>query len=198
MERLQLETSFTAVVEQIKNDVSVLCFHLQYCHDDNAYSRPIFCVQVTSQLFDAFFNSPVGYRGAFYSSPFSGLEANYLLMEQLLPQMVRWADANIPGHDSSFSIASLAAHSAKAWLAERSLELCDQCEGEWTHPQDSAAEILNGRWERTDSANARKGRKAPLHSKIRLFGAFLSGYGDEFVPARKCRREFDISESGWA
>ncbi len=178
--------------------MSVRCFHLQRCDDDSAYARPIFCVQVASPLFDAFFNSPVGYRGSFYSSPFSGLEANNLLMKALLPRMGAWAETNSPGFDSSFALASLMATSAKAWLAERSLKLCESCAGEWRYPNDDMPEIQNGRWERTNSPNSKKGRKAPFHSKIRLFGAFLNGHGDEFIPAKKRRRSFDINESGWA
>jgi hypothetical protein len=196
--RLQSETSLDAIVERIEREMSVLCFHLQPCDDDTAYARPVFCVQVTSQLFDAFFNSPAGYRGAYYASPFSGLEANHLLITRLLPRLVAHAETTSPGFDSSFSFASFTATSAKAWLAERSLELCKNCEGEWRHPNDDVWEIQNERWERTNSPNSKKGRKAPFHSKIRLFGAFLNSKWDEFVPAHKRRRAFDINETGWA
>lgn len=119
-------------------------------------------------------------------------------MKALLPRMVAWAEINSPGFASSFALASLTATSSKAWLAECSLELCKSCAGEWHHPNDDVPEIENGRWEQGNCPNSKKGRKAPFHSKIRLFGAFLNGHGDEFIPAKKRQRAFDINESGWA
>lgn len=62
-------------------------------------------------------------------------------------------------------------------------------------PQDDVAEIYNGRWE---DVLDRRGCKALLQAKIRVFGAFINNSNNEFVPWRKRRRAWDIHKSGWA
>jgi hypothetical protein len=37
-----------------------------------------------------------------------------------------------------------------------------------------------------------------LHSKIKVFGAFIDARNNEFVPSRKRHRAWDIHRSGWA
>lgn len=189
---------FSDVVGQIKREMSVLCYHRQPCDDDSGYARPVFCIQVPEELFDTFFNSPVGYRGSYFASPLHGLECNHRLMEALLPDLSSWARQNSPGYNASFIQEALLGVSAKAWLAECTMELCPACEGEWSRPSNDQAEIINGRWNTSNQPNSRYGRKAPLHSKIRLFGAFLNNRGDEFIPARKRHRDQHIHDEGWA
>jgi hypothetical protein len=93
---------------------------------------------------------------------------------------------------------SLRASSAKAWLAEVGKGFCEDCDGEWTTPQDSAAEILNGRWEHSPDPRASYGRKAPYLEKLRIVGAFVDGSGKEYVIEEKRDRAQHISEFGWS
>ncbi|WP_095193949.1 hypothetical protein [Pseudomonas sp. Irchel 3A7] len=198
-EKLFSVSSFAAVADQIEREMLPLCYHLQACDDDSRYARPIFCVRVSEDLFDAFFNSPNGYRGSYFTSPSVGLESNRYLMNKLLPRLCSWALQNSPGFNTQFALDALSAISAKAWLAEISLELCSACLGEWSsRSSDEQAEIINGRWELSTQSNSMFGRKAPRHSKIRLFGAFLNNRGDEFIPARKRHRDADIHDDGWS
>ena len=44
------------------------------------FRRPVYCISVAFPLFDRFFNSRQGYRGAYFRSPYEGLEANGVLM----------------------------------------------------------------------------------------------------------------------
>lgn len=197
-ERLLSVGSFSTVAEQIEREMSPLCYHLQACDDDAGYSRPVFCVRVSEDLFDAFFNSEKGYRGSYFASQALGLECNRHLLHRLVPCLSTWAAQSSPGFDAQFAFEALSAVSAKAWLAERSLELCSACLGEWVAPADEQAEIINGRWEIGTRPNSRFGRKAPKHTKIRLFGAFLNDHGDEFIPARKRHRDAHIHNDGWS
>jgi len=190
--------SFDVVAKRIEREMSILCYHLQGCHDDSRFARPVFCVRVSEELFDAFFNSPRGYRGSYFVSPFHGLECNGHMIKRLLPRLSEWSAENSPGHDVRFTQDALLAVSAKAWLAEASMELCSLCEGEWSHSADDVAEIVNGRWDVSTQPNSKSGRKAPQCSKIRLFGAFLNGHGDEFVTARKRDRHQHIHCEGWS
>ena len=197
-ERLLSVESFELVADQIEHDMSVLCYHLQSCDDDNSYSRPVFCIQLSEDLFDLFFNSPNGYRGAYFSSPFHGLECNQKLIQKISPKLSSWAVDNSPDYNEDFSLQALRRLSAKAWLAETSMELCRACSGEWSHPKNDQPEILNGRWDMGKQPNALIGRKAPLHSKLRVFGAFLNNRRDEFIPVRKWNRHIQIHEEGWS
>lgn len=190
--------SFSSVVEQIQRKMMVLCYHRQTCDDDSAYARPVFCVRVSEVAFDVFFNSPVGYRGSYFVSPFHGLKCNRQLIAALCPQLSSWAVQNSPGFNVEFAQEALLAISAKAWLAECTMELCPACNGEWSSPKDDQAEIINGRWDLSTESNSRFGRKAPQYSKIRLFGAFLNARGDEFIPAKKRHRAQQIHDTGWS
>jgi hypothetical protein len=197
-DRLFSFESFTVIADRIEQEMSILCYHVQGCDDDSKYARAVFCGRVCDELFDAFFNSPKGYRGSYFESPFHGLECNRYLMKKLFPRLSDWAAQNSPGYNAQFSQDSLLAVSGKAWLAEIPMELCEFCKGEWSHPTNDQAEIINGRWDKSHHADAKYGRKAPQHSKIRLFGAFLSVRVDEFVPARKRDRHLQIYHVGWS
>ena len=172
----------------------VLCRHVQPCDDLVGFKRAVYCISVPEPTFDAFFNSEHGYRGAYFRSPYEGLRDNDYLIGALQPKLVEWARGRNHS-DLEFDAESLSTHSAKVWLAETGNKLCDECEGEWTHPQDIVAEIRNGRWE---SATDVRGRKAPLLSKIKIFGAFLNERHDEFISWRKRHRAWEIHESGWS
>lgn len=197
-ERLLAVETFSSIVDQVEREMSPVCYHLQPCDDDSRYARPVFCVRVPEELFDKFFNSPAGYRGSYFVSPHQGWECNNLLMQRLLPRLSSWATQNSPGYNAEFAQDALMAVSAKAWLAECTMELCSACQGEWSLPNNNQAEIINGRWDTSDQPKSRYGRKAPLHSKIRLFGAFLNNSGDEFIPAKKRYRNQHIHDEGWS
>ena len=122
-DRLFSIESFSIVAECIEQEMSILCYHLQQCHDNSKYFRPVYCVRVEGKLFDAFFNSPKGYRGSYFESPSYGLQCNGDLMKRLLPRLSEWAAQNSPGYDTQFSQDALLANSAKAWLAETSMKL---------------------------------------------------------------------------
>ena len=185
---------FQSIVEQITCEMQILCRHVQLCDDAAGFSRAIYCIRVPRATFDAFFNSERGYRGAYFQSPYKGLAANDELVGALKPKLIEWTAAKGMA-DLNFDVESLGSHSAKVWLAEAGLELCAGCDGEWTHPQNDVAEILNGRWERVSDI---RGRKAPRLAKIKIFGAFLNERNDEFISWRKRHRAWEIHESGWA
>ena len=174
--------------------MTVLCGHEQQCDDDRRFFRAVYCVQVPEELFDLFFNSANGYRASYYRSPYSGVEMNAAFIRSLGPALIASGVLGKVSHvDAHDSLASL---SAKAWLAEKSLQLCHKCLGEWSPPQDGIPEIENGRWEHAPPP--RYGSKAPYLTKIRVMGAFLNDNGDEFVPKRKRDRANRIHNEGWS
>ena len=198
IQALLAPTTFELIADRIAQETEVLCCHRGHCDDDTAFSRVVYCVRVCPSLFDLFFNSPHGYRGAYYRSPHVGLAANDALILRLSHVMLQWTGSHCKELDLGFAKESLASPSAKVWLAEYESHLCDRCTGEWGNPQDDMPEILNGRWENENCANGRSGRKAPRNSKLKVFGAFLNSRHDEFIPGRKRHRANHIHQWGWS
>jgi hypothetical protein len=195
---LEAAGSFGAVVDEIQANMEIICCHDDPCSDHRGFSRAVYCVTVPPATFDRFFNSRHGYRAAYFRSPHEGLAANSFLLRSLLPSLLGSQATAGCGKSPATIEQSLASESAKAWLAESGNQLCDLCVGEWKHPATDPVEISNGRWENTDSPNARRGRTAPYLTMIKFFGAFLNDRHDEFIPARKRRRAWDIHEWGWS
>ena len=52
------------------------------------FRRPVYCISVAFPLFDRFFNSRQGYRGAYFRSPYEGLEANGVLMRTVSAELI--------------------------------------------------------------------------------------------------------------
>jgi hypothetical protein len=195
---LSVAPTFDVIVSGIEREMTVLCYHPQQCCDNRDFSRVIYCIRVPGTLFDLFFNSENGYRGSYFDSPYVGLEANAMFIQSLEARLLEWTRANRGVEGISFARESLRTPSAKAWLAERSLDLCDLCAGEWGAPHDDAPGILNGRWEVSDQPAAKSGRKAPYLTKLKIFGAFLNDRHDEFIAARKRHRAQDVHRFGWS
>ena len=172
--------------------MEVLCCHRQECDDDTQFSRVVFCVRVSPSQFDLFFNSPNGYRGAYYRSPYVGLEANDAFIRRVSPALLDWAASHCAELDRGFAQESLRSPSAKVWLTEYESHLCDRCTGEWSNLKDDNVEILNGRWENENF------ERTPWTEGSMPLGAFLNARDDEFIPARKRHRAMHIDKCGWS
>ena len=174
------------------------CFHHQPRTSDVSYRRAVYCAEVGEPLFDAFFNSELGYRGQYFASPEKGLEANRLLLDALTDDLLLWTERGCPAADLRAVAESLSLPSAKAWLSEASLKLCDSCMDEWSPPYRPELEIENGRWERCQHVYAEWGRQAPRFKTLRFFGAFVNAEHCEWVPDHKIGRAKDIWARGWS
>jgi hypothetical protein len=73
---LQAEGSFDAVAEDIRQKMEVLCCHPDPWGKIPPFNPVVYCIRVPAPVFDRFFNSQYGYRGAYFRSPFDGLSAN--------------------------------------------------------------------------------------------------------------------------
>jgi hypothetical protein len=196
--RFVLESAppFADIAREIADSMRVLCIHPDTCDEAPGYTRLVACVEIGRPLFDLFFNAATGYRGAYFSSPETGLRANAYFLDLLTPALATYE----PHADLSQRLAeaSLRTGSAKAWLAEVGKGFCARCEGEWTTPQDDEPDILNDRWDISTEARARYGRKAPLLTKLRVIGGFVDGLGGEYVTTRKRDRASQIHSYGWS
>ncbi|WP_193369396.1 hypothetical protein [Pelagibius marinus] len=196
--RLLNAPSFDVISQEVVEHMSIGCCHDDRCCDDNRFSRVVFCIRITCPLFDKFFNSLHGYRGAYYQSPYCGSQANDEFIRRLSPILLKWAESNCDRFRSEFAKESLSSPSAKVWLAEVNKNLCSECEGEWSVPQDDKAEIQNERWEKEETQKAKWGRKAPTGTKLRIFGAFLDEKRNVFIAENKRYRAVEIHEHGWS
>ena len=123
----------------------------------------------------------------------------HIISHQLKVRLLAPGLIEFQGHEgvtADFSSKSLAAPSAKCWLAEPGLEICPKCEGDWSRPQDDLAEILNGRWE--TAPNSRFGRKAPYLEKLKVIGGFVNQAGGQYVAKHKVNRAQEIYDVGWS
>jgi hypothetical protein len=194
--RLEAAPTFERIAQDVAKSLRILCTHPDPCNEAKGYTRLVSCVTIDLDLFDLFFNSESGYRGRYFISPEEGLRANLHVIGLVAPRLaVHTAHADLPLLQAE---ASLVASSAKCWLAEVGTGFCRACEGEWTAPQDSAAEILNRRWEHGAELKAWWGRKAPRFTKLRFLGGFVDKSGNEYVVTQKRDRAAQIFKFGWS
>jgi len=186
------------LVSRLKNEGNIACFHPEPRHGDRSYSRAVFCIVVTSELFDLVFNAQTGYRGAYFESPDVGLRANRAIIDGLSPILIRWAVEHCPGENQNWIAESLSLASAKIWLAEEPLSRCPRCRGEWSHSYVSALQIVNSRWDVAEHTHAVWGRQAPEFTKLRIFGAFVNAQHREWIAAHKTDRAMQICKHGWS
>jgi len=186
------------IANRIATEMEIKCCHFQSCGDHADFGRVAYCIQVSEDLFDLFFNSPHGYRGAYFRSPGDGVDANSNFIAVLAPKLLAISAAGASQEGLIRMRESLSSSSAKAWLAETGIGMCPECQGQWSSNSDTDPEILNGRWELGQSGPQCNGSKAPRFTQIRVFGAFLDDRNNEFIPCRKRHRAEDINLCGWS
>jgi hypothetical protein len=195
--------SFAQVTERIVSCGEVLCCHRSKL-SDGEFFRPVYTVHIGRPLFDLFFNSPFGYRAAYFQSPGAGLDANVSFLQAIAARLVADSASLKSALSVDFIHASLSTPSAKVWLAECGKELdarCPGCEGEWSSGTSATAsrpEILNERWEVAEGQKAEWGRKAPYLEKLRIMGAFINDRRHELVPHDKRFRAYEVHKFGWS
>lgn len=202
---LLMPSTIEAISRRIANEMEFLCSHHDPCKDHADFAREIYCIRVPEELFDIFFNSPHGYRGAYFRSPGEGMDANMCFIQTLAPKLIEMSALSTTPSKRESIRESLLSNSAKAWLAENGnhFHSCPKCEGEWGTPQDTSPEIINGRWDLSQESLSQEslskcGNQAPRFTKIRIFGAFLDNRNNEFIPDRKRNRSRDINMYGWS
>jgi len=187
-------TTIHDIAEQLRSRMEHVCAHWRESDDSPGHWRAIYCFRVAAPLFDLFFNSASGYRGAYFASPNGGREANAFILSRLSEPLI----ASSSLRDGPVTIrSSLEAASAKMWLAERETACCQHC-GEWQAPGDTAPEIFNGRWEVSEHTYAGYGRKAPNLTLIRVFGGFVNPIGEEYFAPHKRNRAQQLYDWGWS
>jgi hypothetical protein len=184
--------SYSNIVRLVVADAQVVRARAQPGSDRGLTDcvQPIFTLEL-ARYGDAFFNGPFGYRAQYFMSPGLGLAANFALLAALAPKLLGAVDVSaVPGLAKIDICASLAAASAKIWIAEiPSLLLSptrDLAVARWVSEAERGVELAG--W----------GLCAPAASKFDVKGALMDPYGNEVVPSRKVRRHFDIHHYGFS
>ena len=138
---------------------------------------------VDPDVFDAFFNAPVGYRGQFAKSEASGNVANRCLIDALFPALLQ-AGAHSPIKPERVQ-ASLRGKQAKIWIVESAVE--DQL----TAPETS---IVFAEWEFNEPDG--QGLRAPRGTLLEVKGGWLDQSGREVINPAKCQRARNIFRTG--
>jgi hypothetical protein len=143
--------------------------------------RASFVLTVPPDVYDAFFNSPVGYRGQFARSERHGEAANRHLIESLFIRLLRIA-AESPTPSAQFVSTSLKATQAKIWIDENEVE-------------DQDAPLIDfPLWEAHEPGGV--GLRAPRGTKLEVKGGWVDDGGEEVINTQKNHRSANINRTG--
>ena len=152
--------------------------HLKGC------SRATFELTVEPDAYDAFFNSPQGYRGQFARSEAAGELANRTLIDRLFPRLLA-AAGNHPANADGRVTKSLRGAQAKIWIVE------SEVDAQLLDPQPA---IVFPTWE--FNAPNGQGLRAPRGTRLEVKGAWLDPAGNEAPNLAKRRRSNFIYATG--
>jgi hypothetical protein len=181
--RLLAFTSFDDIVAQLGSArvepmywEPAMVPRLSGCH------RASFKLKVDPDTYDAFFNSPAGYRGQYALAEACGAQANSAALASLLPKLLASAQpfaAHFP------VLTSLRGEQAKIWIDES--EVDDQL----TDPHTS---IVFSDWEFNEPNG--QGLRAPVGTTLEIKGTWVNAAGIEVINQPKCARGRNISRTG--
>lgn len=149
-------------------------------------NRASFLLRVPTNVYDAFFNSPVGYRAQYAADVGTGEAANRKLLAALSPRLLTFAGAQSCVSEQLL-LASLRAQEAKLWIHESEVEaqLGEDC-----------LAILYPPWQQASESGV--GLLAPVGEELEVKGGWLDHRGDENRNPLKANRSNEIHSTGYS
>ena len=147
--------------------------------------RASFRLRLPRYIYDAFFNSPYGYRAQYALSPEIGACSNRMTIDRLIPKLTRHRPAIGDGHERL--LRSLRSKDAKIWIDE--LEVESQLGGH-------RAQIAFPPW--VAGTESGVGLLAPIGHNLEVKGGWLNEAGEEVRDPHKARRSEEIHEAGYS
>ena len=191
-DELRSWTSFEVIAERVGAG-EILRFKWDLFRDDRwlkGCTRASYVLKVPALIYDAFFNSPNGYRAQYAHSVARGLAANRLLLSLLESRLLAFEQverAVATGQISASRVRdSLRAVDAKLWIVED--------EQTMRHVNGLGNEILYSVWA---SSRIGHGQRAPQGVLIDIKGGWLDATGREQRDDWKAYRSEDIHCTGW-
>lgn len=188
--RAQRLLSFSAFreVTELVADAQVVDFAWEPFHGNSlsGCNRASYLLKVPEETYDAFFNSPAGYRGQYALSPHHGEIANRQLLTSLEPKLIKFATEknSVP---SSVVLASLRATEAKFWIYESEVE---------SQLGEERPAIIYNPWAKSSETGA--GLLAPVGTSLEVKGGWLDSQGREQRNPAKANRSNEIHEHGYS
>lgn len=161
-------------------------------------SRAIFKLKVRKDDYDAFFNSPVGYRAQYCVDPSHGASENRRLIDALIPACLDFAHGREPAHfPAKLVSASLRGVDGKIWINEEDLPDIDEIHVDYP-PWVAKARASNGTLaDQAARASALAGVLAPVGTYLELKGAWVNSGGNECRDPAKANRGSEIRDYGF-
>ncbi len=149
------------------------------------FHRASFLLQVSTDVYDAFFNSPVGYRAQYAVSVGTGEAANRAMLSRLEPKLLEFANVKnlVP---KTRVQASLRAVDAKVWIYESEVE---------AQLGREDAEIIYTPWQQASINGV--GLLAPVGTKLEVKGGWIDDRGEEHRDPFKASRSEEIHSVGF-
>jgi hypothetical protein len=162
--------------------------------------RAVFRLRVAGPAYDAFFNSPVGYRAQYSVGVEQGEQCNRELIAALTPQCLAFAEGQAPSYFSDRLIAaSLGGQAAKIWIDETDLNGLEGTHITFQPWVAKAAAATGGTWaDMAARSKAESGILAPVGAHLELKGAWIMPDGSECRDPAKEGRSREIHEYGFS
>lgn len=187
IQRLLAYTSFDQIASLVET-AKVTGFEWEPFHNDRlkGCNRASFLLNVSETIYDAFFNSPMGYRAQYAASISAGESANRMLLSKLELKLLEFAK---PLNDAPNMRVqtSLRARDAKIWIYEPEVEAQLGLE---------TPVIMYLRWQKESSDGV--GLLAPIGTKLEVKGGWLNGKDNECRDPIKATRSEDIHRVGYS
>ena len=147
--------------------------------------RASFRLRVTPTVYDAFFNSPVGYRAQFALGANAGYRGNVKTLDALEPALLKFVQ--VRGQTNDRVVWSLRGPDAKIWIDE------SEVQEQMGH---SEPQILYEPWQSQSEDGA--GLLAPLGELLEVKGAWVDATGHFRPNPKKAGRAEDIHRVGYS
>lgn len=190
-------TSFNEVIDQITAE-SIDWFEFTPHNRAFEYSRIIFRLRVGKTAYDAFFNSPVGYRAQYCMDIENGLKQNRRLIEAITPLCLKSTkERGEKDYPREKVLASLSGVDAKVWINDNDWPAIDEIHINYAPWVAKAKNATAGTMaEQVARTNAAIGVLAPENTHIEIKGAWLTPDNREWRDPDKARRAEEIHDYG--
>ncbi len=194
-QRLLAVTSFEEIIQGVTRG------NIDYFVDEvrSDYSRAFFKVHVSEPYYDAFFNSPNGYRAQYCLSMENGEKQNRRLIDAITPMCLEYSNEHeLHDFPTQKVLTSLRGVDAKAWITESDIPDIDEVHinyGPWIAKADASTE--NTMTDQAARASASVGVLAPVGTHLEIKGAWLTPEGNEWRDPGKMYRAQEIHDYGF-
>jgi hypothetical protein len=195
-EKMLALMSFDEVIDQLIAG-SIECCRFEP-HKNYEYCRAFFKVRVGKTAYDAFFNSPVGYRAQYCLGIENGLKQNRRLIEALTALCLR---AIKETEDTAYLekklLRSLLGIDAKVWINDEDWPVLDEIHINYMPWVSKAKNAREGTMaERRARTSAEIGVLAPENTHIEIKGGWLTSDNHEWRDPDKAQRAQEIHDYG--